>query len=66
MTDAVKLKAILTERLKKVPERINSGSYQSAVTYKVWVGKAYKLISNGRATEAQVSSFIDQYESFNR
>lgn len=48
--DRQAVRARLSELLKKVPDKINSGSYQDAVKFKKFHADASKVAANERAS----------------
>ena len=50
--------------MRRVPDGVNNGGYQTAVNYKQWFGKATKAINSGTQNEQVLQSLINQYEVF--
>jgi hypothetical protein len=65
MTD-VQLREKLITLMKKVPDNICNGSYQSAVGFKEWYVKANKAIARKESNVTKLHSFINQYEGFTK
>lgn len=64
MTDDEYLRIKLSGFIKRVPDGVNRGSYQTAVAYKTWLGQATKAINNTRTGKQVMSSLINKYEQF--
>ena len=58
------LKAELAECIRKVPDRVQNGSVQTAVAYKKWAAKAVKVMDNTRASDLQIQQMIQQHKGF--
>lgn len=59
------LRAKLRARLKQIPRALAiGGSVQAARSFKAFVGKAQKTADSPRATTQQLSSLINEYNSF--
>lgn len=51
----------LIEAIKKVPDSVNSGTYQQAVNYKAFYKKAEKYIKSGKDNDQEISSLLNTY-----
>lgn len=58
------LRAELLEYLARVPPKINDGSFDLSVRFKADVVKYRKLAKKPQATEAELSSAINQMHSY--
>lgn len=64
MTNEDKAREELKLCMKRVPDAVNSGSYQMAVGFKGWAGRATKAVNNPATKLVVLQSLINEYRSY--
>ncbi len=64
MSDTQVLRERLAECLRRVPDGVNSGSYQTAVKFKDFVAEAKMALTKRNTSERTFLSLISRYEGF--
>lgn len=60
-------RARLKELLRRVPEGVNSGSYQKSIQFREFAVHAMKVLNSGKTVNDSTYYYlISQYESFNK
>jgi len=54
----------IREMLRKVPDKVNNGSYETSVAFKKQVGEANKVLSNSRPKLEKLIQTYNQLSSY--
>jgi hypothetical protein len=63
-TAVARLKAQISNMLRRVPDKVNAGGYQTAVEYKKLAVEGHKLVASHRATFIRLSTVCNQLSAY--